>query len=672
MKKFTLTLVAALIAVVSFAQTVPSRQITVPGVLNYGSVEKKLTPRPALKKTFAPVTTTKVLGKRNLKRAALTSIDELQDDFVIANDEYELDDGGNLIPSTEVAHSGWAATLEVTGENTIAIYHFSPDATDTDAPITATVDLENSTITIPVGQVLFKNATYGDITLANASGDGDLTGTILEGGIIALNDIWIDELTYQEQKYTWSSYYHKTSIAPPNAVMEYEARTTNNGEYVPQALNVYVAQDEDTYKVTVYGFSIWNLGVEISVESDKTFAVNTNLPVEYGGSKQGLYYVIASTAEGDLSLDLTGTGNDVALTSDSYWTMYSYSRLWRFAQKPFTISLIDGSTFKYPAQEIGELVTPPDGLTTTDWPISANNFYVGDTNTGSYSSTVKLGIVGTDVYIQGMDSFLPDAWVKGTYDAEAKTVTIPVTYMGIHENVTHYLGRYSSDGPTDIVLTYDEEDNTYSSSSSVMIYKGSATTASVAFYNGLLIGTPPTPVTAPDGLITEDMPFKGKLNGATTETEGTVKVGFVDNDVYIQGLFSSVVATGWIKGTISDGKATFPVNQYIGNRSNGTRVYLVGYANSTVGDVVFNYDATNKVFTSTNMVLASGAKNSLSPYSFYSAGLTIGTQPDGINAINADVKSADEGAWYTVNGVRVAAPTQKGLYIHNGKKVVIK
>ena len=88
--------------------------------------------------------------------------------------------------------------------------------------------------------------------------------------------------------------------------------------------------------------------------------------------------------------------------------------------------------------------------------------------------------------------------------------------------------------------------------------------------------------------------------------------------------------------------------------------------------MVFNYDATNKVFTSTNMVLASGAKNSLSPYSFYSAGLTIGTQPDGINAINADVKSADEGAWYTVNGVRVAAPTQKGLYIHNGKKVVIK
>lgn len=29
-------------------------------------------------------------------------------------------------------------------------------------------------------------------------------------------------------------------------------------------------------------------------------------------------------------------------------------------------------------------------------------------------------------------------------------------------------------------------------------------------------------------------------------------------------------------------------------------------------------------------------------------------------------------AWYTLTGVKVAAPTQKGIYIHNGKKVIIK
>ena len=43
----------------------------------------------------------------------------------------------------------------------------------------------------------------------------------------------------------------------------------------------------------------------------------------------------------------------------------------------------------------------------------------------------------------------------------------------------------------------------------------------------------------------------------------------------------------------------------------------------------------------------------------------------GIVNIGADA-DADKGAWYNVNGVRVVKPTQKGLYIHNGKKVVIK
>ena len=32
----------------------------------------------------------------------------------------------------------------------------------------------------------------------------------------------------------------------------------------------------------------------------------------------------------------------------------------------------------------------------------------------------------------------------------------------------------------------------------------------------------------------------------------------------------------------------------------------------------------------------------------------------------------DEGDWFTVNGVRIDKPTTKGLYIHNGKKIVIK
>ena len=45
-----------------------------------------------------------------------------------------------------------------------------------------------------------------------------------------------------------------------------------------------------------------------------------------------------------------------------------------------------------------------------------------------------------------------------------------------------------------------------------------------------------------------------------------------------------------------------------------------------------------------------------------------------INSLNVEtMKSVDMDGWYTINGVKLeSAPTQKGIYINNGKKVVIK
>lgn len=45
---------------------------------------------------------------------------------------------------------------------------------------------------------------------------------------------------------------------------------------------------------------------------------------------------------------------------------------------------------------------------------------------------------------------------------------------------------------------------------------------------------------------------------------------------------------------------------------------------------------------------------------------------DGIETIKTDAKLAGDNNIYTLGGVRVAAPTQKGIYIKNGKKFVVK
>ena len=43
---------------------------------------------------------------------------------------------------------------------------------------------------------------------------------------------------------------------------------------------------------------------------------------------------------------------------------------------------------------------------------------------------------------------------------------------------------------------------------------------------------------------------------------------------------------------------------------------------------------------------------------------------DGINQIVGS--TADGDAWYTLQGVQVAQPTQKGVYIHQGRKIIVR
>ena len=50
--------------------------------------------------------------------------------------------------------------------------------------------------------------------------------------------------------------------------------------------------------------------------------------------------------------------------------------------------------------------------------------------------------------------------------------------------------------------------------------------------------------------------------------------------------------------------------------------------------------------------------------------LRVVADPTGIKNISSDQVS--EGEYYTIDGVKVENPTKKGLYIKNGKKMIIK
>ena len=42
------------------------------------------------------------------------------------------------------------------------------------------------------------------------------------------------------------------------------------------------------------------------------------------------------------------------------------------------------------------------------------------------------------------------------------------------------------------------------------------------------------------------------------------------------------------------------------------------------------------------------------------------------NITMEEALSTTDDAWYTITGIRINKPTQTGLYIHNGKKVIIR
>lgn len=685
MKKYLLTLVAAFIAVVSFAQNGLVKQpLSVVEMAPMTNSIKTLDPQSVPAKNLkAPKA--KVLGKRAPHRAAISDIGELEGEFIVANNEWGYDaTEQQLVPAT-VSRKGISARIEVTSANTIAIYGIDGNA-DENTPINATVDIENSTITIPGGQTIW---TYeGELVLfmANAEAESvtaDLTGTIYEGGFIVIDQVWFEGYL-DDGEVSMNGYYKTSVIAPVNGSMEYYSDI----EEAEVSQNVLIVQDEETKNVTVWNFHNFVAGevVDFEMGSDKTFSAAGGEEVVYIHSDLGNIYLFGSPGPGYIG-DISGAVvDDIKLVSDvGLGYVNAGYRGWVYPDDKFTIILTDGSQFEIPESEVGELVTPPAGLETKDYPFTAT-LYVQEVPM-PYSATVKVGWDNNDVYFQGLDKDIPDAWVKGTYDAETGIVTVPVTYTGTYNETAHFFAAYGGeDGPDDLELNYSVTDDTFDYGATVMIYKGSTTTSYVYFYNGFFIGTKPTPTTPPTGLVTTDMPFKGNYStgGDPTEATGTVKVGRDGNDVYVHGLFSAAIPAeneGWIKGSIMELEGEqyviFPINQYVGNLSNGLSAFLTGYvapdeedpeSMAKAGNVVFSYNATDNSYTALNAVILTRFKSSLNFTAFYQAGLVIGNTT-GIK--NIKTQDDENAPLYNLKGLRVNND-YKGIVIKNGKKFVNK
>ena len=148
----------------------------------------------------------------------------------------------------------------------------------------------------------------------------------------------------------------------------------------------------------------------------------------------------------------------------------------------------------------------------------------------------------------------------------------------------------------------------------------------------------------------------GTIKG--TEVKGIVPAG--------TGLLMTGTAGATYVFPLASGDATADVS---GNKLVGV-TKDTDLSTLTDGDNHYVYDNDAFQLHSTGTIAANEAYLSLPTSGTDKINVTLGGTT-GIKGIAAD--NEDNGAWYTLDGVKVnEKPTAKGLYIHNGKKVIVK
>ena len=117
-----------------------------------------------------------------------------------------------------------------------------------------------------------------------------------------------------------------------------------------------------------------------------------------------------------------------------------------------------------------------------------------------------------------------------------------------------------------------------------------------------------TPVTPPDGIEPEIYKFKGHDTFIDKDKETEVFVVRDGDEIYIQGLSLDYLPSGWVKGTMADGVATFP-EAYMGAFEFWGDSYDLYFDGAS-----FVYDETTNTFTSADGYTTTAEETVLDEY----------------------------------------------------------
>lgn len=349
------------------------------------------------------------------------------------------------------------------------------------------------------------------------------------------------------------------------------------------------------------------------------------------------------------------------------------------------------------------LVTPPAGMNTVDAmaTIETVDFYG---NTAQEMLNLTLGTANGEVYIKGLVSDEPDAWIKGTANATKDVITFPHgQYVGLFFGMLDLYACAYRDGDTakrcDFVLernttsgvmrnrtginfcTYYYDD--YSTSANKYTPEQRYNSVTITPFGqwepevggGSVDPQPTGPVVVPDGVQFNDYTLQA-TNIRTGRITHPAKLGFDGDDVYLGGFSNVALQTGaCIKGYRMGERIIFPQDQFITNYSGhemwlyGTS-YRLGDRDLYLEDVSFVFDAMTKSYRGEiGLLVADGRADNGNVMNFSELLQDITLVPNALDGIETPVNEAPAAVVYGLDGRRAAAtssaaaPRQPGVSI---------
>ncbi|MBR1552027.1 MAG: hypothetical protein IJ632_06875 [Muribaculaceae bacterium] len=271
------------------------------------------------------------------------SIDELLGSYIVTH--FPLTDSNPVFCSNATVAAGdTEGTIKITGLIT-------DGATDV---ITATVDLEAGTFTIPV-QTAYTSSSYGACSISQFSEDGGManeavTGYILEDGTLQVSQYGVFITTGAYAGYYFGDISCQNALVEvPNGVMEFANANATIAGHSPATVVVYESDelDEDNkYWVCVSNFAGLGDYVEFSLDEDQKVLVPVQ-EVENGGSTYGVFSTTGDTG-GDF-IDIEGTATEEEVTLNDGWTIASTTGYWYNVFSATKIRYTNGNEFFFPA-----------------------------------------------------------------------------------------------------------------------------------------------------------------------------------------------------------------------------------------------------------------------------------------------------------------------------------